>query len=383
MKKHFAIYAVLLAVMATACRKDDFTPASGDAIRFGSPQISVGELGTFETRSSFQEDYLPDGATFGVMGYCVPYFQGSSTMQDWAAGAYGWGSIRTNAFPDVFYNQKVTCQGTTCIYDYENQSGAGPRRWYNAEDWPEAVNADAYQYTFFAWYPYDGFNNGGFTLDTPVSATAKGAPKLTFTMPFAEDSDPTTLLDDSRIPDAMLAVAYNRRKSDGAVTLNFSHILVGLGFAVTNYHESADIKVNSVTLHGSFVRSITVDFNRNSGETGFYAYEGRYNGIYTLSDTPFVLEPSGNVSLVGDKHLLLLSDVKGEFLGDVKVTVNYTYDGETRNFTTGRPGSFMPHAGTKYTAHLNFIGESFVINFEAENQWENGNEDDNEEIIIQ
>ena len=56
----------------------------------------------------------------------------------------------------------------------------------------------------------------------------------------------------------------------------------------------------------------------------------------------------------------------------------YTYEGKEKSYTTGRPGEFMPRAGTKYTAQLNFIGDSFVLNFVVDNGefWENGGDSD-------
>ena len=63
------------------------------------------------TRSTFH-DAFPTGGTFGVLGYCVPYQRGSDTEMDWASGSANWGNKSGNAFPDVFFNQAVTYNGS-------------------------------------------------------------------------------------------------------------------------------------------------------------------------------------------------------------------------------------------------------------------------------
>ena len=144
-------------------------------------------------------------------GYCVPYQRGSNTEKDWASGSANWGNKSGNAFPDVFFNQAVTYNGSACTYDYNNSGG--PRKWYNTTENPAATSPDSYRYTFFAYYPKDGF-----TVESPASATTRGVPKLTFTMPFGETGDvATTTLNDMQTPDAMVSVVYNHLRTTGNV----------------------------------------------------------------------------------------------------------------------------------------------------------------------
>ena len=46
-----------------------------------------------------------------------------------------------------------------------------------------------------------------------------------------------------------------------------------------------------------------------------------------------------------------------------------------------RPGTFTPRPGVKYTAQLNFVGDTFVLQFVVDNseQWEDGEADDGRE----
>ena len=100
---------------------------------------------------------------------------------------------------------------TACTYDYNNSGG--PRKWYNTTENPAATSPDSYRYTFFAYYPKDGF-----TVESPASATTRGVPKLTFTMPFGETGDvATTTLNDMQTPDAMVSVVYNHLRTTGNV----------------------------------------------------------------------------------------------------------------------------------------------------------------------
>lgn len=373
MKQRYILPALLL--LCAACQQEEWAQPeadSPDAIRFAVPAITVEKV----TRSTFH-DAFPTNGTFGVLGYCVPYQRGSDTQKDWASGSSPWDNKNSNAFPDVFYQQAVTYDGAVCTYNYDNN---GPRKWYNATDTPEATAPDDYRYTFFAYYPKDHF-----TVESPASASERGVPKLTFSMPFSADGNVNDNLDDTKTPDAMVSVVYNHLRTTGNVHFNFSHIMTGLGFAVNNYNYGGDdetVTVKKVTLSGNFTRSITIDFSKNTNEDGFYTYRGTYPGTYVIYNDPNgrAVAPNSSVSLIGDKHLLLLSNATdGTYFGeDVTVYVEYTYRGTDKTTTAERPAQFQPRAGVRYTAQLNFVGETFALNFiAADNEfWEDGGDSD-------
>ena len=373
MKQKYIFPALLL--LCSACQQEEWPQpdaASSDVIRFAAPAVIVEK----STRSTFY-DTFPTGGTFGVIGYCVPYRRGSDTEMDWASGSALWGNKRGNAFPDVFYKQAVTYDGAACTYNYNN----GLRKWYNTTDNPEATAPDDYRYTFFAYYPQDHF-----TVESPTSASLRGVPKLTFTMPFNANGNVNDELDDTQTPDAMIAVVYNHLRTTGNVGFNFSHIMTGLGFAVNNYNygdeKKETVTVKRVTLSGHFTRSITIDFSKNTNEEGFYTYSGTYPGTYEIynNETGLAVAPNSSVSPIGDKHLLLLSNATdGTYFGkDVEVSVEYTYKGADKTATAERPTQFQPRAGVRYTAQLNFVGETFALNFiAADNEfWEDGGDSD-------
>lgn len=375
-KNRIYISAILSLMFLSACEQGDMPVLSSENyILFSAPEITV----ETSSRSTFVEGTLPDNSSFGVMGYCVPYMrsdeEGNDDIPDWASGTASWSAKRVNAHPDVFCQQEVTYDGTSCSYNYTGTNGeSGLRKWYNSEDNPEAEQPDNYQYTFFAYYPYSNFTV------TPADAATKGAPSLTFTMPF-EGNDLSTTLNDEETPDAMLAVEYNHRRTSGNVGFNFNHIMVGLGFAVNNYNYAADevVTITSISLSGHFTRSMTIDFGKDTNDPGFYSCSGTYAGTYQIFSGSQKIGP--NESVNPNKHLLLLSDASGGtyFGTDIKVNVTYSFKGgEEKTFSIGRPSDFMPRAGTKYTAQLNFVGETFVLNFiAAEDEfWEDGGDSD-------
>ena len=66
------------------------------------------------------------------------------------------------------------------------------------------------------------------------------------------------------------------------------------------------------------------------------------------------------------------------------VNITYTFDGYKKaNYT--RPTTFTPTPGTKYTAQLNFVGETFILQFVVDNneEWENGETDDNGDAVFE
>ena len=147
MKQRYILPALLL--LCSACQQEEWAQPeadSPDAIHFAAPVITVEKL----TRSTFH-DAFPTGGTFGVLGYCVPYQRGSNTEKDWASGSANWGNKSGNAFPDVFFNQAVTYNGSACTYDYNNSGG--PRKWYNTTENPAATSPDSYAYLTFRLIP--------------------------------------------------------------------------------------------------------------------------------------------------------------------------------------------------------------------------------------
>ena len=111
-----------------------------------------------------------------------------------------------------------------------------------------------------------------------------------------------------------------------------------------------------------------------------------YQGTFVIYDNPAGMEiPYNDVNFkpaFADQYILLISGkhVEGgmSYLGDVKVRIEYEFDGTPDYYEVGRPGTFVPTPGTMYQAQLNFVGDAFVLQFvDANNEvWGDGSDTD-------
>lgn len=349
----------LSALAVIACEKEDFPGYDAEAIDFN---VTAQNIKVVETKSTLVNNTLPDGTSFGVLGYCIPYVLQTTTPN--YSGASGEWSIKVhNSYPDIFYNQKVDYNDGICTYDSDSgTAGSQVKGWVTP---PAGDNSDPskYTYTFFAYYPYLTSNSVW-----SVSTTNKtlGAPKFTFSMPFTSATTSTSL-DDAIIPDAMVASTFNRLRANGAVPLNFNHILSGINIKVANY-DARDISVNSVTLSGTFNKTVAIDFNDNSS-----IFSGTYSGSFTFSNGTQEVLSNASVDLNGGKTILLLSNTVGNGLGQgIKLDITYSIDSVTTQATISIPADFKPVQGTNYTLTLNFVNGAITLLTESDSQWENG-----------
>lgn len=412
-KKLFIGITVLLLV---SCNNElDYGFDENNCIRISTPTITVDS----DSRSVTKNE-LTEGDSFGILGYCVPYQVGTTNPQ-YSAGASIWSIKYGQCPPDVFYNEKVTVNKGYCTYD-------NLKYWYspgfdvNGNSNINITDVDDYRYTFFGYYPYSDQNSASkfFSIDVPNSSTVNGAPKFTFSMPQKglSVSDP---LKHEVTPDAMFGVLYNRTKSQGNLSFNFSHMLTALGFEVNNFSDFK-LEVNKVTLSGKFFKKIELDFSQ-TGTLSYSFPEEYYTGTYTLYDKadnegqPLVLLPPSDgkdrttsgllpKNKDGDgEHVMLISGREPYFgpeTGDVvsnpeivHVSIDYIFNNTPGSFSSARPTTFVPQPGTKYTAQLNFVGDAFILQFIVSNneQWEDGgsdndpssedDEDGNGDIIFQ
>ena len=397
--RYFRIYAAVWLAVCVAvlqgCRQDDrariYDPSG--RIMFGYPSMTV------ETRSGFR-DALQEGDQFGVLGYCVPYnYVGSSTLAYTNASAT-WSSKRIFSPPHVFYGTRVTVGASGCTYDYDGGSAGenNPAYWFRYENGTgygldgnvnTGVTDEAadYRYTFYAYYPYDGFR-----IVAPDSRMTAGAPVLRFDMPQTGDSE-DVILDDGLTPDAMLGVLYDKRQEEGALQFRLYHVLTGLGFEVNNLSER-NLTVYSIKLRGSFFKSVQVDFTESVVSYSFPS--DRYTGTYVLFDGTLELPstPEGSSSsdvLAGGTEYILLISGEGSYFGEgVEVVIDYQFgDAQRTTASFSRPGTFIPSPGVRYKAQLNFVGDTFVLQFITDNSdmWEDGEGDDgdssNDDIIFE
>lgn len=363
MKRNQSIFVlfVLLLVMS-ACSKEEIggqPVLSRQTIEFGAPSIHV----EADTRGPLNQ--LKEGSSFGVLGYCLAQTAPDNATLNPASGSQVWSNKKQLCYPEVFYKKKVTYSGGSCSYE-------------PLEKWYEPTN---YNYSFFAYYPYEG----AFTVTT--EAQELGAPKVKFSIPF-DSTEEATALEADDVPDAMVAQEIDVVRNTGQVQLNFLHILTGLNFQVNNYNakENGDpgetVTIHSLKLYGTFYKSIEINF-----DSGYNFPDETFSGTYTIVPDGSDIEVPGltSVSEIGNKTILMVSNLSrttgsSAYLGDLKLGIEYSFNGKIhyQPEPITRPENFLPAGGTIYTAQLNFIGNSFVLNFIVDNnqQWEDGGDSD-------
>lgn len=367
-------------------------------ITFASPEISISAEGT-GSRTTLTTGFNT-GDQFNVLGYCVPYAMqagGLSTNPDWDAASMSWNDKSGQSHADVFYNRTVTI----------TDNGA---QYTPIEPWHQksTSTADAqaswnYRYSFMAYAPAQG---AGWSIAAPANATAAGAPRLRFTMPYTPGGTKERLLEHTAIKDALLAAKFDHRRNEGKVKLNFNHILTGLRFRIRNYTNTALI-IKSVILDGKFYREADFDFSSTTiKQTTPALSDNYYIGYFSMLESEMTVDGGtqkyvGQDTEAGGTRLLLLHNPLATpstadnvdnplySLGDDKdLTITYRFatdpegqadrEWKNRNFHL----SYRPQPNTCYTAQFNFVGDDFVLIFQADNGgvWEDGSDND---IVIQ
>lgn len=355
---------ILSALACISCDKEILPQVSDGAIDF---DVKASNIKVVETRSTLLYNTLPENSSFGVVGYCVPYVLGSTTLN--YSGASGlWSSKVQNSHPDIFYNQKVDYANGTCTYDSNSGvSGNQVKGWVTP---PSGDNSDPskYTYTFFAYYPYQSGSNNSSGWSVTSGSSALGAPTLRFIMPFTSSSA-STRLDDSLIPDAMVASTYDRLRADGAVPVTFAHILTGVNIKVANF-DDRQISINSITLSGTFNKQVTFNFNNNAAQ-----YTGTYSGTFsfTESGSTYTADAGASINLNNGKSILLLSNLDSKLGNNIKLNISYSVGGiNAPDVVIDIPTEFKFAQGTNYTFTLNFVNGAITLLTESELQWEDG-----------
>lgn len=405
--KKIVLLTLVATLAAVSCRKAEVMTIPGEEyITFSSPGISM----DVETRAGANDflDGIPDGTSFGVLGYCLAYNPGT-TEYNLNSGTSQW-SLKRNLCPaSIFYKQEIKVDAGVCSY-------SPLRRWYTDGTDNEGLagqtlsDTDDFRYTFYAYYPYE---DSGFNI-TPADAVTAGAPVITYSMPFS-GTEPETVRDNSAVPDAMLGVQQNIQRASRKVQFNFSHIMTGLGFQINNFSQvgetvtspedrGVDLIIYSIKLQGTFHKSVTVDMTDAAAEI---SYSGTYSGTYTIFESeegrtiPWQQDGSrGSITMEPETFLRLLpGDESSGYFGPASddpendpnpaLLVKYKLgDNGTKTIPLNRSGNFQPQSGVRYTAQINWVNNAFVLIMQADNgeNWEDGEAADgdtgNDDIIF-
>ena len=370
-----------------ACEDEAAAPAgagySSEVILFTSPY-------TVSRSAQMRYGSFEKGDEVGVLGYCEGENQGVDVSSS------PWNTKKDFVTPDVFYNQMLEYVGngawTYTWPETENISGLHP--WYDNT---------SYTYTFFAYYPYaevsrsswweedysgtisndDVENMGTITLS---GRDAAGDPTITYTMPYTGGE-----LAWNVVPDLMLAYRVDHLKSDGAVSLNFRHMLCAFEFEINNYN-AEPVTIRSLRFNGTdFYKSLSV----TGQEQDYTVGDDRYSGYFQLISSPIdcpaatVVEgvtTPGTVRLMADGtvvsegelkdvlNLLFIPDAEGKITeGECSVRMSIGNNSEsTQNLRDGM--TFEP--GVRSIFSINIIGDNFVIQVRTENNWSDGGDSD-------
>lgn len=369
----------------------DINPDPVRYVTFGLPGVmmqGVEMAGGPDTKSVLHNSF-PDGGMFRVFGYCIPDMVNGSE-NDYAAASSPWNTKSQRIKADIFYETDVTCSGAVTSY-----GNGSLKEWYTAgfNGVPEGAQVSQFRYSFLAHYPVDCF-----TMNMR-NADAVGVPVLSFSMPWS-GGDMDTPRDHAEIPDAMLAARFDHIRANGAVPLNFYHIMTGLRFRVNNYSDE-DLIIESARLSGQFYSEATFDFTTTKvKQTATALGQKSFSGYFSLiADGTSQTCPSGASSPylgVSDTNpegttVLLLPNLDADpstadrpdnpiySLGDKKtITIRYRYAGDADVKTAVIPDfhlSCRPAQSTRYTANLNFVGDRFVLIFQADtDSWGDGSD---------
>lgn len=365
--KNKYLFAGIVTLFAFfSCQKEELQGNSSDSIRFN---VKVAEIKNAATRSTLHTGNTLTSGSFGVLGYCVPHVPGTQSTEDLIGASKTWDEKKDNSHPDVLYKQKVDISNGSTTYEYKHpESGTvigGAAPWVTT--YANGSDPATYTYSFFAYYP---FEDGVWTVVTPQSQS--GTPQFAFSMPF-NSTNTNTSLADANIKDVMVAATYDRTCFDGAVPLNFNHVLTGINVRAQNANTSGTIYITSVTLKGTFNKTVTIDFDDDPPTVS-----GNYRGTFTFySNTSGQTLSNGSTINIGNgKTILLLPHNKFGLASensDVSLSVGYktSRNGTIRNKTISLSG-FMPVAGINYTLNLVFARSAIQLSVTPGENWEDG-----------
>lgn len=384
------VAAIALSTAFVGCSQNDdptIEASPSEYILFGQPHINLdATIGDFAGHGS-RAGLTTSIDRFKVYGFCVPRSISDTSQLNNQSAPFDW-KDKSNFFTagaDVFNGIEVTV-GTDGFTSYNDN---------NFEQWH--INKEA-RYTFIA----TSTSSGTFQMANAVATTGSAhGPRMTFTLP--RDADPanlteaqqqqrlSTTLDPNGQPDALVAARFDHQQADGRVNLSFFHFMTGLRFEFHNHTSDKDLVIKRVTFQGKFYRQGVFDFTTDKPDMS--VGESTYSGTFTLLSEPQTILASSSDIMGSDANpvtLLLLPNPKATLdpedgnddyvLGTYKtITITYTIGGgddrtfELRNFKL----NYIPEANTLHTAHFNFVGDEFVVMFQADNNTNWGNGSDN------
>ncbi len=398
--KYIALWLTAAGLAACASTADEPSagPSPDEYICFGMPTIKVdATVGNFADSPTSRSSISTSIDKFQVWGFCVPNNISGSLNQ--SAATQNWDQKSTfftsDGSADVFRNLTVK-NSDNGFTSYDNTSFGGEK----FTPWNSNANA---RYSFIAGYIPDGTFTGSFAMEKALQTTEvdketgknlSHGPRLTYTLPHAATIDTvgiTTIVPSADL-DALVAARFDHQKANGRVNLSFFHFMTGLRFKFHNHTADKQLVITRVIYKGIFHREITFDFTTDEPTM---SVKGEYGRKFQLSNGNQTIVPGAADFMGGndDPVIFLMlpnpdgttNDSDGRYtLGREKeIRVEYTLGDNTpkhfvhKNFTL----NYIPQPNTLHTAHFHFVGDEFVVMFQADDEknWENGS--DNPVII--
>lgn len=355
MKTYIKYLSICIFLTFMSCQKNMHTP---------DKPYSEGGLISFSTHVETKAPIIRDlyGKHFGVYGYNF-------------SNLTNWGTAKTTATPNVFYQLDVTCNTDgACKYSVDSDSDIN-----GLEQWE--LNK---RYAFFAYYPYNKTNNY-----TQSGNTVIDDPYIEYTLPISNNSsvDPDYLLD------VMTAKSTDYLATQGTIVrFNFYHRLFCIDLEGQNFNTNpVNISDLSMTISGIHYDKVRVYMDRDrtvydenlKQNISQPSIPTKSNNWAVTSKVTFpIIGENGMdlyiaddiVSLSGDKNIVLIpQDSSLDGATGLTIEVKFKKDG-AQNFTT-RQSTFNINfeEGHKYTLTLNFIGDDVILVATEAATWDSAN----------
>lgn len=363
---NYIVTIILGGTLCLSCRNEYIENQRyvGEGIVFTTP---------YSSRSAVYTAW-EEGDRIGVMGYCDGYNGGQEIYADL------WDAKKDFVTPDIFYNQPLTYEGNgNWTYDWDNQ---GLHPWLG-------VGKENAKYTFIAYFPYtdDGIIGNGEGTFSFSGQDFKGEPTFKFTMPHTgSDSDTDLRLE---VADVMMATRKDHTKADGTVGLNFEHMLTAMEFEVNNYNLDKSVTINKIAVKGSgFYKEFTV---KGVNIEDYSVADATYMGAFNVQSEPITLEMAKGNMETGEivptttkisnadgspLDLLFIVDQNHKIFsenGECSVVVT-TVNGTTRSLSL-KEGNVTFTRGVKNIFSINYVGNDFLLQVRADENWEIGGDD--------
>ena len=398
------IYLMPLLFVMAACGQDEWPSGaqseySTEVITFSSPY----EAGT--RAAALRDGSFQAGDKVGVLGYCEAS-NGNVNISD-----EPWNTKKPFSTPDIFYNQELTYSGTGA-WNYTwtgTGSVGGLHPWLANED---------YTYSFFAYYPYAGVENGDGSLTISTDEVDdmgtirlsgendRSDPTITYTMPHSDGENLDSGHDWWAVPDLMLAYTIDHRKSDGSVKLDFRHMFCAFQFRVNNYNQYP-VTISDLYLSGGtesnprkgFYKSLSVVGQESGYSVGEDVYIGRFKLLggrttggflcpaATINADGQLVPSSFDIESVEEEHdgvivLLFIPDADGKLTSDGNKSLRLELQAQSEEggdidadvSMLLEDASFKP--GMRSVFNINIVGNDFIIQVESEDAWEDGGDSD-------